>query len=131
MSKKYVISNPYDENYIHHHYFPSFLIQSSEARAKVRFGHIENTLEVNLDSHENQSTACYLFTNLGIFLLWLLLALSMVSTVVVTTIGTLVSNLVELGLVAFIGFSGSDTLMILQGFLVTRTCQLRYCCHCQ
>ena len=62
-------------------------------------------------------------TNLGIFLLWLLLALSMVSTVsmVVTTIGRVVSNLVESGLVAFIGCwkdSGSDTLI-----LVTRTCQ--------
>ena len=62
-------------------------------------------------------------TNLGIFLLWLLLALSMVSTVsmVETTIGRVVSNLVESGLVAFIGCwkdSGSDTLI-----LVTRTCQ--------
>ena len=63
-----------------------------------------------------------LITNLGIFLLWLLLALSMVS-MLVTTIGrVVVNNLLELiGLVPFIvgcrKLSGSDTLI-----LVTLTC---------
>ena len=65
-----------------------------------------------------------MITNLGIFLLWLLLALSMMSMVsmVVTTIGRVVSSLVEFELVAFIGcwkVCGSDTLI-----LVTLTCQL-------
>ena len=73
--------------------------------------------------HSNKSRKSMGPTNLGMFLLWLLLALSMAASMVVTTIGRVVNNLLEFGLFAFIGnncwkLSGSDTLI-----LVTLTCQ--------